>query len=125
MLRSMQSKRFLIVAGWLVACAPASFLAQTYPQADVQYGARLYGQQCTVCHGASGDVVAGVDLRANRFKRSSTDNDLRTVISNGVAGTAMPPFKFDPPELTAVFAYLRNMRDFDSRDSRDSRTTLI
>ena len=115
----MQPKLFLIVAGWLVACAPAALLAQTYPQADVQYGARLYGQQCTVCHGATGDVVVGVDLRANRFKRSSTDNDLRTVISNGVAGTAMPPFKFDPPELTAVIAYLRNMRDFDSK------TTLI
>jgi len=115
----MQSKLFLIVAGCLVAGAPTSFLAQTYPQADVQYGARLYGQQCTVCHGATGDGVAGVDLRANRFKRSSTDNDLRTVISNGVAGTAMPPFKFDPPELTAVIAYLRNMRDFDSK------TTLI
>ena len=115
----MQSKLFLIVAGWLVACAPASLLAQTYPQADVQYGARLYGQQCTVCHGATGDGVTGVDLRANRFKRSSTDNDLRAVISNGVEGTGMPPFKFDPPELTAVIAYLRNMRDFDSK------TTLI
>src|SRR5258708_10646281 len=102
MLRSMQSKRFLIVAGWLVACAPASFLAQTYGQADVQYGARLYGQQCTVCHGGTGDGVSGVDLRANRFKRSSTDNDLRTVISNGVEGTSMPSFKFQPPEPPAV-----------------------
>jgi putative heme-binding domain-containing protein len=115
----MPSKRFFILAGWLVACAPASVHAQTYAPADIQYGARLYGQQCTVCHGATGDTVAGVDLRANRFKRSSTDNDLRTVISNGVEGTGMPPFKFDPPELTAVIAYVRNMRDFDSK------TTLI
>lgn len=115
----MQSQLFLIVAGLLITCAPASVVAQTYAPADVQYGARLYGQQCTVCHGATGDVVAGVDLRANRFKRASTDNDLRNVISNGVQGTGMPPFKFDPPELTAVVAYLRNMRDFDSK------TTLI
>jgi putative heme-binding domain-containing protein len=115
----MQSKLLLIVAGWLVACAPFSLMAQTYGQADVQYGARLYGQQCTVCHGGTGDGVSGVDLRANRFKRSSTDNDLRTVISNGVEGTSMPSFKFEPPELTAVVAYLRNMRDFDAK------TTLI
>jgi putative heme-binding domain-containing protein len=27
----------------------------------------------------------------------------------------MPPFKFDPPELTAIIAYLRNMRDFDAK----------
>lgn len=115
----MQSTLFLIIAGWLVACAPTSLAAQTYAQTDIQYGARLYGQQCTVCHGATGDGVSGVDLRANRFKRSSTDNDLREVISNGVPGTGMPSFKFEPPELTAVIAYLRNMRDFDSK------TTLI
>jgi putative heme-binding domain-containing protein len=119
MLRAMQLKRVFIVVGWLVAGAPASVLAQTYAPADVQYGARLYGQQCTVCHGGTGEGVAGVDLRANRFKRSSTDNDLRGVISNGVEGTSMPSFKFDPPELTAVIAYLRNMRDFDAK------TTLI
>jgi putative heme-binding domain-containing protein len=115
----MKLKLFLVVAGWLVACPPTPLLAQTYAPADIQYGARLFGQQCTVCHGATGDGVTGVDLRANRFKRSSTDNDLRGVISNGVEGTSMPPFKFDPPELTAVIAYLRNMRDFDSK------TTLI
>lgn len=102
-----------------MAAAPASLMAQTYAPADIQYGARLYGQQCTVCHGATGEGVAGVDLRANRFKRSSTDNDLRGVLTNGVEGTSMPSFKFDPPELTAVIAYLRNMRDFDSK------TTLI
>lgn len=115
----MQLRRFLILAGWLVAGAPASLMAQTYAQADIQYGARLYAEQCTLCHGATGDVVAGVDLRANRFKRSTTDNELRNVISNGVPGTAMVSFKFAPPELTAVIAYLRNMRDFDSK------TTLI
>ena len=115
MLRSMQSKSFLIVAGWLAACVPASLIAQTYAPADIAYGAKLYAEQCTVCHGATGDVVAGVDLRANRFKRSSTDNDLRTVIATGVAGTGMPPFKFEPPELTAILAYLRNMRGVDSK----------
>jgi putative heme-binding domain-containing protein len=111
----MQLKLLLIIAGWLVAGLPASLMAQTYAPADIQYGARLYGQQCTVCHGATGDVVAGVDLRANRFKRQLTDFDLRNVITNGVAGTGMPPFKFDQPELTAVIAYLRNMRNFDSK----------
>jgi putative heme-binding domain-containing protein len=115
MLQSMQSKLLLIIAGSLVAGLPASVMAQTYAPADIQYGARLYGQQCTVCHGATGDVVAGVDLRANRFKRPLNDFELRNVIATGVPGTGMPPFKFDPPELTAVIAYLRNMRNFDSK----------
>ena len=110
-------KRVLVIAGWMALSASTPLHAQNYAPADIQYGARLFGQQCTVCHGATGDVVAGVDLRANRFKRSSTDNDLRTVISTGVEGTGMPSFKFDPPELTAVIAYLRNMRDFDAKTS--------
>jgi putative heme-binding domain-containing protein len=106
-----------MVMAWLVAGAPAPVMAQEYAQADVQYGAKLYGQQCTYCHGGTGQGVAGVDLRANQYKRSSTDNDLRRVILNGVEGTSMPPFKFDPPEVTAIIAYLRKMRDFDSKST--------
>jgi putative heme-binding domain-containing protein len=117
MLRAMQTKLVLLFAGCLAASAPLPVAAQTYAPADIQYGARLFNQQCTVCHGSTGDFVSGVDLRANRFKRSSSDNDLRNVISNGVPGTGMPPLKFDPPELTAIIAYLRNMRDFDANAS--------
>lgn len=97
--------------------APIVVVAQpTYAPADIQYGAKLFGEQCTVCHGGNGDAVAGVDIRANRFKKSTTDNDLRNVITNGVEGTGMPPFKFDQPELTAIIAYVRNMRTFDAKD---------
>lgn len=111
-------KRLLILAASVVAFAPASLFAQqSYAPADIQFGAKIFGEQCTVCHGNTGDVVAGVDLRANRFKRSTTDNDLRNVISNGVQGTSMPSFKFEGPELTAVIAYLRNMRTFDAKTS--------
>jgi cytochrome c oxidase cbb3-type subunit III len=117
MVRSKPFRLILIVAGWLFVgvAAPLSAQPPTYADADVQYGARIYAEQCTVCHSATGDAVAGVDLRANRFKRPLNDNELRGVISNGVAGTGMPPFKFTPPELTAVIAYLRKMRDFDSK----------
>lgn len=113
----MRFELIFATAALLSAGAAASVAAQTYPAADIQYGARLYAEQCTVCHGSTGDVVAGVDLRANRFKQASTDNELRNVIANGVTGTGMPPFKFEPPELTAIVAYLRNMRDFDAKTS--------
>jgi cytochrome c oxidase cbb3-type subunit III len=113
----MPKPRLLTVAAFLVAFNPAALWAQTYAPADIQYGAKLFGEQCTVCHGGNGDAVAGVDLRANRFKRSTSDNDLRGVITNGVEGTGMPPFKFEPPELTAVIAYVRNMRTFDQKNT--------
>lgn len=113
----MTKPRLFTLAAFLVAFTPAALRAQSYAPADIQYGAKLFGEQCTVCHGGNGDAVTGVDLRANRFKRSTTDNDLRGVITNGVQGTGMPPFKFEVPELTGIIAYIRNMRTFDQKNT--------
>src|SRR5262245_52659595 len=57
-----------------------------YAEADVAYGARLYGGQCTMCHGPNGDSIANVDLRSGKFRNATTDQQLNTVISNGIAG---------------------------------------
>ncbi len=100
----------LIVVPRLEAQTPPT----RYAPADIQYGARIYANQCTACHGENGDVVAGVDLPAGRFKRASSDGDLRSTILNGVPGTAMQPFKFSESELVGVVAFIRNMRDFDA-----------
>lgn len=86
-----------------------------YSQADIQVGARVFAAQCVVCHGATGNLIAGVDLRSGRFNRASNDGDLMRIITEGIAGTAMPPFSFAPAELTGVIAFVRNMRDFDAR----------
>lgn len=88
--------------------------APVYAQADIAYGSRIYAVQCSTCHGPNGDAIAAVDLRAGRFQRVSSDNDLRGVVTNGIAGTAMPPFKFDASELAGIVAYIRNMRDFNA-----------
>ena len=78
-----------------------------YSRADVEAGQRLYGPQCQVCHGATGDGVPGIDLRLGRFRQSSSDADLVRVITTGVPGTGMPPFKLQPAELTAIVAFIR------------------
>ena len=85
-----------------------------YSPVDIQYGSRLYAQQCVICHGPTGDLIAGVDFWSGRLKRAPTDNALRMIISNGIQGTAMPPFKFDASEMTMIVAYVRNMKDFDA-----------
>jgi putative heme-binding domain-containing protein len=86
-----------------------------YPPTDIQYGSRIYAAQCSVCHGATGDTIAGVNLRTGPIRRATTDNELRNLITTGITGTAMPSFKFTPSELTMIVAYVRNMRDFDAR----------
>jgi putative heme-binding domain-containing protein len=87
----------------------------TYAQADIEYGSRIFVAQCSGCHGVNGDQVSGVNLRSGQFRHVFSDNDLRSIVTNGIPGTAMPPFNFDPPELAGIVAYIRNMGDFDAR----------
>jgi len=85
-----------------------------YPQADVEYGARIYAAQCSTCHLPTGDGIAGVNLRSGKFRNSvSRDQDLARIITTGIPQTAMPPFKFDTAEVSGIIAYLRNMNTFD------------
>jgi len=85
----------------------------SYAPADIAYGAKLYDAQCTTCHGANGDGVGGIDLRAGRFRNAVTDQDLMRVITNGIPGTGMLAFRFDAAELDGIIAYVRNMNTFD------------
>jgi putative heme-binding domain-containing protein len=100
----------------LLAAGPSAFAQDhsgVYPEMDVQNGALLYGANCAQCHGANGDGVPGVDLKAG-IRRAATDQDLARLITTGIPGTAMPATRFGNPETTAVVAYLRTMRDFNA-----------
>jgi putative heme-binding domain-containing protein len=97
----------------LALAAPAAggqLLTQDHPgqysQEDIANGARVYGPQCSPCHGRDGDQISGIDLRRGTFRRSVTDEDLARVITTGTPG-GMPPFKLQPAELTGVVAYIR------------------
>ena len=92
--------------------------AQDYTQADIAYGSRLYAAQCATCHGASGDSVGGVDLRSGKFRNATTDQDLTSVIMNGIPDTGMQAFRFDAAELAGIIAYLRSMNTFDAGSVR-------
>jgi putative heme-binding domain-containing protein len=109
----MTIRTLLFVAGLAAAATTARAAAQTlnqdhtYTRADVEAGQRLYGPQCQVCHGATGDGVPGIDLRLGRFRRSSSDEDLAKVITSGIPGAGMPGFKLQPSELTGIIAFIR------------------
>jgi len=106
---------FGIVTCVALSAAPARAQDHSgvYPQIDIANGALLFGANCAQCHGATGDGVPGVDLKAG-IKRAASDADLGQLISNGIQGTAMPATPFAPPELNALIAYLRSMRDFNA-----------
>ena len=84
-----------------------------YPRVQIEHGARLYAEHCDRCHGANGGGVAGVDLRSGKFRSATTDQQLRTVITNGFPTAGMPPFTLDAADAAGLVAYLRNMTSID------------
>jgi len=110
------------IAALLFVAALATNRAQgragQYTQADVEAGYSLYNTNCITCHGANGDSVSGVNLRGGQFRRVSTDAELNRLFQTGIPGTAMPPGKFGTADLAALVAYIRSMRDFDTRPAK-------
>jgi putative heme-binding domain-containing protein len=82
---------------------------EDYSRADIEYGARLYAEQCDRCHGANGTGVSGVDFRSGKFRNAATDPQ----ITKGFPTAGMPPFTLDAADLTGLVAYLRNMNTLD------------
>ena len=115
---------FCLIAGLLLVASfaarhvaaqqPALLHPGEYRPADIQHGSRLFAAQCASCHGLAGNAIAAADLRSGQIRRASSDAELSRLITNGIPETGMPPQNLSAPELIAVVAYLRNMRDFDS-----------
>ncbi len=57
--------------------------------------AALYGQNCAGCHGADGRFGAAFELANPAYQALIDDATLTRIISQGVPGTAMPPFAQD------------------------------
>jgi putative heme-binding domain-containing protein len=104
-----QRLSFLILLTALGAVHAAEEHAGSYSEESITRGARIYYGTCVNCHGENGDSVPQVNLRSNRFRHASTDDELITVITGGIAGTGMPANSLEGPDQTAVVAYLRNM----------------
>lgn len=87
-----------------------SVLAQAQDAQQVETGRRIFLQSCAGCHG---EDTYGTDrapaLSGNRRTRARTVDQLRTLISNGVAAAGMPAFRFQPTELDAVVAFVRSL----------------
>jgi putative heme-binding domain-containing protein len=78
---------------------------------DVEDGGRLYRANCSICHGAQGDGIAGVDLGHGKFRRAKDDDDVAAIIRTGIAGTAMPPNNFSDFQSLTIVAYLHSIAD--------------
>ena len=107
----------LALAAVLLAASGGMLRAQEhagqYAQADIEFGARLYADNCSACHGTGGDAIAGVNLRGGTFRNAGSDAELQAVIANGLPDTAMPPGEYTEAELSGLVAFIRSMGAVD------------
>jgi len=103
------------VGSMAVAAQQAAQLHDSqYPDVDIAHGASLYTARCSVCHGAQGDGIGGVNLRSGKYRNAVTDRDLAGFIRAGSQAAGMPPFALDDADMAGIIAYLRNMNSFDA-----------
>jgi len=99
------------IALLFVAASPGTAHAERSPE-------KLYLLNCKLCHGAKGTPSApfakrGVkDLSDARWQDSKTDEQVRSVIIEGVEDTLMKAFEQDltPGEVDAIVSHVRGLR---------------
>src|SRR5580698_7545384 len=89
----------------LALIARCLFGQHSFTTVDVEEGGRLYRANCSICHGAEGNEVAGIDLGHNKFRRAKDDDDIAAIIRTGIPGTAMPTNNFSDFQSLTIVAY--------------------
>src|SRR5688500_11541588 len=94
----------------LFALSSASVVyAQHETAADLLDGERAYQNNCANCHGPNGDLIPGIDLGRARFRRPMSDDELVSVIRNGIPNTPMPATNMTAEQAAKIVAYLRSL----------------
>ena len=97
----------------LAAMASASglVLAQEVDPAQLELGARLYAQNCAVCHGDRGQGRVGATL-AQDWPSIQPELTIKSTIVNGIRGSVMPAWDqsnggpLTGAEIDAIVAYI-------------------
>jgi putative heme-binding domain-containing protein len=84
-------------------------LAQHATGADLFSGEQAFQNFCASCHGAAGNLIAGVDLGHGNFRQPYSDAQLQAIVINGIAGTPMPATTgMSQAQAVQIVAYLRS-----------------
>jgi cytochrome c oxidase cbb3-type subunit 3 len=78
--------------------------------ADVKAGARVFKNQCAICHGLDGTGEAGPDLTRREYRNANDDSSLFRLISRGISGTIMTDMRLSDRQAWRALAYLRTLQ---------------
>lgn len=104
----------LLLPLWLFQAEPTVEIPKQNPYtsaADVERGARLFRNNCGVCHGPAGAGGRSANLAQPKLRRAPDDRSLFLVIRQGIPGTEMPPgwWILNDHEIWQVAAYVRSL----------------
>lgn len=106
--------RVLALAIALLGAASATAVAQAPAAAgaapDEARTVELYKQTCQACHMADGNAaMEPMNFTDGKWRHGTSVKEIAKVISEGVPGTAMMPFKarFNEQEILALAKYVR------------------
>lgn len=90
--------------------------------ADLAEGGRIFGTQCSYCHGPKGEGGQGAVLAVPRLPHAPDDQALFHVIHEGIPGTRMPASALTTAQVWQVAAFVRSLgRVEGSKASGDAR----
>lgn len=104
----------------LMGMAVGSAGARSLAQDQIEEGARLYAENCAVCHGDNGEGRVGATL-AKDWPTIRPDLRVKETISNGVEGSVMPAWSeanggpLSVSEIEAITAYILTWETGGSR----------
>ena len=103
----MYRRIFMLIFAFCLCAGVAR--AQVAPDSDRPV-AELYKTNCQACHMADGNAaLEPMNFADGKWRHGSSVASLAKVITNGVPGTAMMPFKtrFSEKEIVALAKYVR------------------
>jgi cytochrome c oxidase cbb3-type subunit 3 len=77
--------------------------------ADLAEGQRIFGTQCSYCHGGKGEGGQGAVLAVPRLPHAPDDQSLFRVIREGIPGTQMPASALTTGQVWQVAAFVRTL----------------
>ena len=78
-------------------------------------GEGLFANNCAACHGRAATGGSAPTLNSKQFLTSTSDEQMRLLISGGVSGTSMPAWSLDfggpltDEQIRQLIAYLRSL----------------
>jgi cytochrome c oxidase cbb3-type subunit III len=76
---------------------------------DLAEGQRVFGTECSYCHGPKGEGGQGAVLAVPRLPHAPDDQTLFRIIREGIPGTRMPASALTTSQIWQVEAYVRTL----------------